>query len=315
MEIAKGLESDGQLSKDGVQTFNFENKKYNAARTQLLKSYLEQNGSSLDELDRNRLLVPEGERDAMYENLYGILASSTEIHDEIWAYLDRRDAEAKEAKALERLEFQMPGGKTEKSPAVRELLSMKRGEISEAASGKRDFGMELMQCRAGIFKGLEKVSDEVSSSEGYNTLMRKSNPDWAITDFDMEFDHNGKLRFTNVKTVGGCANSIRAAEAHLNAMFTDSKPSELGLAILEAHDDEHGDVEEFKHKVIYQGANGIKIESKEADQAAMAEIGELLVDIGSAFVDFFAGMGIKNPFAIVLDGDGKLSFDKGGLDS
>ena len=96
-------------------------------------------------------------------------------------------------------------------------------------------------------------------------------------------------------------------------MFTDSKSSELGLAILEAHDDEHGDVQEFKHKVVASGGD-YRIESKEADEAALAEMGELLSDIGSSLGDFFIGtMGIKNPFAIIFGNDGLLSFDKGAL--
>ena len=70
---------------------------------------------------------------------------------------------------------------------------------------------------------------------------------------------------------------------------------------------------EFKHKVI-SSAGSYRIESPDADAAAMKEMGTLLQEIGSALGDFFRkGMGIKESFSVIFDGDGMLSLEKGAL--
>jgi hypothetical protein len=193
---------------------------------------------------------------------------------------------------------------------------MKRGEISEATDEERDFNLELLKLRAGIFKKLDGVADEENPFDGYNTTYRKFDPNWMITDFDIEFDHNGKMRFSNVQTQGGCEKSIEAATKALHMLFGTDYAGDLGLDILAAHDDVHGDVEEFKHKVVYTGGigSGYRVESKEADEAALAEMNVLLTEISSSFGAFFKEtLEIKNPFTLLLGTDGRLSFEVGGL--
>jgi hypothetical protein len=93
---------------------------------------------------------------------------------------------------------------------------------------------------------------------------------------------------------------------------------ELGLAILEAHDAEHGDVKDFHHEIIVtSGFNGgMQILSPDADKAALQEMGDLTQDIGTALGKFFGEtMGIRNPFAVTFGQDGRLSLSVGTLSS
>jgi hypothetical protein len=94
-----------------------------------------------------------------------------------------------------------------------------------------------------------------------------------------------------------------------------AKAKELGLAILDAHDDKHGDVKEFKHEIVTSGGfGGYQVLSADADRAAMAEMDEITQDIGSALGQFFKNtLGIESPFAVIFGQDGTLSFDKGAL--
>jgi len=91
---------------------------------------------------------------------------------------------------------------------------------------------------------------------------------------------------------------------------------ELGLAMLDHHDDEHGDVEEFKHHIV-SGAGfgaGYDILSPDADKAALEEMNVLTQEIGTVLGDFFGKtMGIENPFALIFGNDGLLSFNADSL--
>ena len=165
---------------------------------------------------------------------------------------------------------------------------------------------ELAKLRAGIWRA-------INGEDGYNAKYAAT-PDDMITNFKMKFDHNGKLKIIDVQTFGNDSDSNRRAEKTLNKWFAGSG-QELGLAILEAHDDEHGDVQEFRHEIISSGF-GYEIFSPDADRAALEEMMVLTQEIGTALGDFFGKqMGIKNPFEIVFGSDGLLSLGESALSS
>jgi hypothetical protein len=144
----------------------------------------------------------------------------------------------------------------------------------------------------------------------------------------MEIDHNGRLKITDVQTWSNDPSVNKQAEKVMNTWLAGLSrepeegeceseiPSinevamELGLAMLDAHDDEHGDVKEFKHKIVETGFFGYDILSPDADRAALMEIELLSREIGMSLGDFFGKhMGIESPFTIIFGKDGLLSLD------
>jgi hypothetical protein len=276
---------------------------------------LSQEGLSLDDVK-----CQESLQQLLMSDSANILALGSELS----AHLDR-------VNAPQATHFWAPGEAIkindglpeEKSTAVRSLLSMKRGELSEATDEERHFGWEMTKLRATVNR---QIVDK------YNAMYDGALHEWQITDFNMEIDHDGKLKITNVQTWGNDPDANRQAERIMNTWLAGPSrepeigecetevPSirevarELGLAMLDAHDDEHGDVKEFKHKIVESGFFGHEILSPDADRAALAEIELLSREIGVALGDFFGKhMGIESPFAIIFGNDGLLSLDSGAL--
>jgi hypothetical protein len=363
MEIAEELRKDGQFNKTMTQRnkADFSNRKFDAARTQLLKHFLKENGTSLDEVaevfankDQFSSLT-----DGNNEKLNGLLGLFSDLEGEFTAYKERKVTQAAEEKVRSKIASTLPGG-SEKPTSARSLLSMKRGELSEASNEERNFGSELSGLR-GI---VNKIIDE------YNEEYRDSDPSHQITGFHIKIDEKGRLSITDVQTSGDDAIANARAEMAMNHWFAgtgqgarqesakpgeEAKPprplnsraaademvkneraknskssrlkelvlkaketaKELGSAILEAHDDEDGDVKKFKHEIVTGGGfSGYQVLSADADKAAMAEMDEITQDIGSALGQFFKNtLGIESPFAVVFGQDGTLSFDKGALSS
>jgi hypothetical protein len=151
-------------------------------------------------------------------------------------------------------------------------------------------------------------------------------PSMQITGFNMKIDDQGRLSITDVETWGGDPKANAQAERVMNTWkFADNEDieeelgasllefsKELGLAILDAHDDEYGNVQKFNHHIIATGFN-YQVFSPDADRATLAEIAELTAEIGSALGDFFGKtMVIENPFTLLFGNDGLLSLGEEG---
>jgi hypothetical protein len=325
MEIAEELKKDDA---------DLTNKKFDAARTQLLKSFLNEKGYSLDDVDTARLQFDStGKTDERFNGLNGLFNSFPELNGEIDAYRERQNAPEATAVALPGETIKL-GGTTEKteSTAVRSLLSMKRGELLEATDeAEENFDVKGMTLRADIYKTLV---------DKYNA-QNKDDWAWQITKFSMKIEDKGQLRITDVETSGGNPQANAQAEGVLNSWLANigqesplkddetnkwirevrkikEDASNLGLAMLEAHDDEHGDVKEYRHEVYFGSGfhSGVQILSPDADRAALAEMDMLTQDIGTALGNFFgATMKIENPFGMMFGADGLLSFEGGALSS
>ena len=318
MEIAEELKKeDGDI--------NLSHKKFDAARTQILKDFLQKHGTSLndffnarEEVAANNFTIPANSK---YTKLYDLLDSSNafpELHVELGAYMDRQNAPTPSAMTMPGEVLKVGEKREEKSDAVRSLLSMHRGVLAEATDEERNFNGELGQIRTAIYK---KIVDK------YND-MYSNDPNAQIAGFNMKIDDQGRLTIIDVQTWGNNADDNKRAEKVMNTWLNtklgdeeEKGPTirevakEIGLAMLETHDAEHGDVHEFKHEIISTSFN-YEILSPEADRAALAEMETLTQDIGAALGDFFGkNMGIENSFGIIFGSDGLLSLDKGALSS
>ena len=296
MEIAEELNKP-EFDEEGKRSpIDLSDKKFDVARTQFLKDFLRQNGASLD-----------GVADGNIEQLTDLLSLYPELNEEILAYIDRENAPQASPSWTPGEAIKLHDGKEEKSTAVRSLFSMKRGVLTEATDETPDFRAELGKLRQGIWAAID---GDIDGDDGYNELYAAM-PDMMIRNFNMQFDHNGKLRIIDVETWGNDPDANKQAEKVLNTWFGGSV-QDVALAMLDAHDDEHGDVKEFKHHIVATGFD-YEIFSPDADRAALDEIAELSAEIGTALGGYFGKtMGIKNPFAITFGNDGLLSLGDGG---
>jgi hypothetical protein len=139
----------------------------------------------------------------------------------------------------------------------------------------------------------------------------------------MTLDSLGRMNL-ELQTQDGNPESAAFAKHILETWWRDPlmKPDmfeDLGLAILDAHDDEHGDVQEYEHSVIIGSditKEKYKVESPDADNAALQEIETLQQEIGTALGNFFdEAIEIESPFDIMFSADGQLSFNGGALSS
>ena len=316
MEIAEELKKGGEIDKETGKTHqtNLNDKKFDAARTQLLKDFLEKNNLSINNLN-----------DALNENLDALLTEFPELKSEIVDYKYRQKA----AKTLSAMH--MPGVAGEESDetedgAVRSLFSMKRGVLSEVTdedteTNLRTGGMEL---RSTIYK---RIVDK------FNDLYKN---DWEsqISSFGMKIDNQGRLSIVDAETSGDDpqANAIatKVMNTWLNMKIRDQEDGEsdedyakvptirevgqeLGLAILDAHDDEHGDVKEFRHEIVFGKGfgGGFEVLSPDADRAALQEMEVLSQEIDMALGQFFGKT--MSPLSIMFGEDGLLSLGKDGM--
>jgi len=308
MEIAEELRKDGTVDpKTGeVYRADLSDKKFDAARTQLLSDVLRRHGATLKDAANDN------------EHIKNLLNEFPELADEVEAYKDRLNAP--KATPIEGPGEALKVGeqREEKSDAVRSLLSMHRGVLAEATDEEPDFRGDLAVIRKAIY---EKIVDK------YNE-MYSNDPDWQITKFKMEIDEKGRLKIVDVQTWGDDPKANAQAERVMN-IWLDVKlgdddeegptireaAQEVGLAILDAHDAEHGDVKEFRHKIITSGFN-YEVLSPDADRVALHEMEMLTRELGSALGNFFGnGLGIENSFGIIFGSKGLLSLDKGTLET
>ncbi|MGL4595643.1 MAG: hypothetical protein ACRCUY_13040 [Thermoguttaceae bacterium] len=309
MEIAGELNSDEP---------DFSNKKFDAARTQLLKNFLEKSGFSLGDINNEMVdqsgwlkftKQDENGNETSNDSMLQMFDKFPEIGSEIKAYFDRTNAPKAtitEAQQPQSITVSIAGEeiadseKDDEPVAVRSLLSMKRGVLSEASEDEPDAQAQVDKLRQMISGIVAKVNE-----------MYQDDFDANIADYTMKIDSKGKLKITDVRTKGNDPEANRRAEQIMNS-WIDSDAKEIGGAILELHDDEHGDTKEYKHEVIIASGfySDYKIESKEADAAAMKEIETLTQEIGTELGKFFTEtLGISEPFSVLLKPDGLFAFD------
>ena len=178
---------------------------------------------------------------------------------------------------------------------IRSLLSMKRGVLSEANNAEPDFNSQVKSLR-------ESISDMIV---GEINEMFKNDADLQIRDYKITIDSTGRIRFTDVRTKGSDPEADLRAAALMNSKIdTEMRDfaKTLGAEILNAHDDEHGDVLEYRHEVVIDSSGGYRIESKEADEAALREMESLTNDIGAFLRDFVGKtLNVNQPFGLVFD--------------
>jgi hypothetical protein len=153
----------------------------------------------------------------------------------------------------------------------------------------------------------------------------------------MKIDDLGRMTITDVQTAGGDPMANARAQGAMNTWLSSAcmtnpgaednadairaiiaireTAEEVGLAVLEARDDEYGNVDEFKHWVVIESGfdSNYKIVSPDADAAILLEIKGLMHDIGSAQGDFFRGMAIDSPFSLMFGEDGLISLGEHSL--
>jgi hypothetical protein len=248
MEIAGELKKDGKTDKKTGKIYeaDFSDSKFDAARTQLLKDFLQKNELSLEDV-----------KDGNNEKLAELLTSFSGLKEEIQAYQDRKNAPKPTvvqtpAKAVKltcpvgrscgfdqilgiaprsRDDWRWSGfadnkaleeaGKPqfkqeEEEDDTRSLLSMKRGELSEGTDEKRDFNSELSEIRGSINKMVDK----------YNESYMDINQSQQIMGYSMRFDENGRLSIINVHTKGDDPIENARAELALNHWVAQKGPGD-----------------------------------------------------------------------------------------
>ncbi len=291
MEISRGLSTNSD--------FDLDSREMAASRRQLVKDYLKKNGD-IDLGKVSSSLDPEtGELDWQVdgqsnEKLAELAANDSEIQAELLNALDK--------------DFNKAADRGERS---RPLVSMKRGELSEGTDSKVNLQAKVSQFRA-------MISQKLDEYYAHNPTAW----DVQIRDFSLEIGSGGELSATNVHTVGGDSKMDEGAKMFLESFFDASVRAEakaLGAEILEQHDDEHGDVAEFQHRIMIaagEASTAYKIVSPEADRAALAEMqqlgNEISVELGTYFGKTF---GLDQSFQIQIGADGKIRFDASNFES
>ena len=280
--------------------FNLAQDSLAAAREQLLKNFLDRSGVSLSDLSMSDL---EGNLDAVFSK-HGELGAIKGLRNEIANLLTSKAQQATKPPA------------TETQP----LLAMKRGELVETAEANE---------RLSIDEGVSDLKTRLNHwMEVYNKFIAcemPGQPELMLTGYTVTFDHNGnpslEVRRANGDSASGTSEQFEVSApgvpTELMNVFT-YKPGayqDLALAILDAHDDEHGDVQEYNHSVVIDSGFGqYRIESPDADAAALQEMKDLTQEIGTSLGEFFVEiMNIENPFALMFGSDGLLSFNADSL--
>lgn len=315
LEILGAL-SDTQTDENGEQqlvansNFDLGSDDLVSAREQLLKNYLKENGVNYDEVAK--IIDQDGNERVGLFNENGKAKDSSvlqELVNDFWDLEDElvntlnRKTEQPSLYATSPTRSIEIGGKSanDEEPETRALLSMKRGQLTEATDEEHDFSEGADQIRKTVAKKVKQYNEEIAQ---FDENLR-------ITDFSIRIDNKGNMRIENVKTKGGDTDSVSQATGFLNKTAA-VKQKDFAEAVLAQHDDEHGDTEEFKHYMTISSGMGetLQIHSPEADRAALAEIGGLAASISKDFSDFFKSMNIQDSFEIFWDPESGLSIDQ-----
>ena len=257
--------------------FNLTQDSLATAREQLLKNFLDRSGVSLSDLKTNP--------DAVLAN-HAELGAIKGLRNEIADFLTQKTTS------------------TEPEP----LLAMKRGELVETAEANERLGID-----DGVADLKQHLNFWMAEYNKYIDLVMPGRPELQLTGYTVTFDHTGKPNL-EIKTADGNSSSDKAAKQYLmTKVFKSGAYQDLALAILDAHDDEHGDVQDYNHSVVIEsGVGQYRIESPDADQAALQEMENLTQEISNSFGKM---LGIENPFSLIFGADGLLSLNADSLSS
>jgi hypothetical protein len=179
----------------------------------------------------------------------------------------------------------------------RSLLAMKRGILSVATEENKIFDNDIQDLR-GIIGSFVKT---------YNESIAIDEDSW-ITAFSVRLDAEGNVRIENVQTRGGDTKQSIKALQFLNKQSVNLREQAKGIVsqILEKHDDQYGDVQEFKHEVLFDSNifNEYHIESSEADRIIFEKLQKFGSDLGQALRFYFGSSG---NFELTFNTNGKLT--------
>ena len=309
------MEIAGELERGET---NLAHEKFDVARTQILKDYLDKNGIPLDDvrledhesgLKNFALRDDNGNRKEGGETLDDLLNNTfPELGREILAYTERKNATQTRAVSLG---IDAATNKDD-STSVRSLLSMKRGVLYEESGAGRNIDSQIQSL-------FDNVSSKIVAEVNRMFEETLSDEDSKISDYNIKVDSTGRVKISDVRTIGNDPIANANAEKLMNGMM-DSElrktANNIGSAILEFHDEEHGDVVEYTHEVTLKSGSktDYEITSPEADEAALREIKTLTNEIGSFLNDFFkATLDISGSFNLVFDDKSLQLFDAGTL--
>lgn len=307
--LADKVENErGELEIVAKNSFDLGTEELTAARKQLLKDYL-----GKQEIDFNQLGLTQDEngndRIAMFdadgleiesELLQGLLNEFWDLEDELVNTFNR-DAKQAVDLSVSSTAQAIELGASEPVVETRGLLSTHRGELTVATDEEPlDFTDQVNDIRKGVAAWVKY----------YNEELAKFDPDMEITNFSIRIDDEGKMVIENVQTKGGDREQTAEAKAFLMRNARSNQEA-FAEAVMSQHDEEHGDVEEYKHYMIISDEVGdeMQILSPDADKAALAEIAQLSVEISAEFGDFFKSIGINDSFSIFWDAENGLSLD------
>ncbi len=159
-----------------------------------------------------------------------------------------------------------------------------------------------------------------------HNLLPRLPDEQRITNYTLKMSSGGSLSIEDVKTRGNDPVENLETQRMLNQMLDGiadvnfrKEASELAAAMLEVHDDEHGDVEEYAHDILIESSAGqifssVKILSPDADDAAMKDLLVVGQEVANQLGSYFrSNFGLDRDFDIDIDKDGQISFDKSGF--
>jgi hypothetical protein len=281
------------------------------ARKQLLNDFLNKNGGFLlDNISTTGDLKSEkvsflykddasGNTETNQE-LYSLVTNLPGLKEELYSYLKEKTAQ--QSVSVSKSSKRWDSAMSETGGDERLLLAMKRGEIQEATDEIID-EERIRQFRSAVGGVIRR----------YNEQIVPHNYDSWIKDVTIRFDEYGNIKVDDIEFKETHPEEVDPEKKYqalefLNKKFGEIKNAaqEVASILLGQHDDEHGDVEEYKHELVMSTgfSNEIEIRSPEADRVALKEIRLIGNEVGLALADYF---GIKDVFNVTLDGNGLLS--------
>lgn len=339
---------DRVLNDDGIDLSAEEN---SGLRKELLKTFLRENGgldleafdiTSDPETGNNKLKFADNADGKMTE----LLAENDWLEREIIEVIEYENTpdSQKVAEAMKSLN-KSQGVENED---VKSLLWYKNGTISEAIEADP---INLGTVRGQVFSMPVNYFDEkgnrLSLGEAIDHYNGKhmNSPELQIKDFTLVLADKSRGKKDGFANFGISAEGVVAGDgstsgdnvASLQRIISSwlTNPdfyegaSGAGKMVLENHDIQHGDVEDYQHDVTFTLSGKNMIRSEEADQAALADIklktDELSVELGGYLRENFIKSNsslskeetesiLSMPVNVTVKEDGQIAFDGTGLD-
>ncbi len=316
-----------KIANPGEQTSDLASDSLAAARSHLIDTFLKDNtGASLSqvatkqdaETGEARVLLRDAEGRAIDNGAFqSLLGGFPALKNELIRHAktsNEKSVTDMTPRAIGVGEAAVSSG----SGDVRALMTFKRGELTEAENEESALTEEDFKNWA------QKVRGYLTREEGavsiYNRDFANHDPDLEIVDFSVRVDSNGNVQIENVITRGGDEKDNFRAQGMLNKMADEEflkEATAFGEALFNYHDDEHGDVAEFKHFAVIgnSGGHGVnyQIYSPEADKTALKELESIADEAAAALTSLFGSSGVESPFQIHWDGEQLTLLDGLGL--